>query len=150
MGGYFEREVPIRFAHCDPAGIVFFPQYFVMFNNFIEEWFNEELEIPYSDLLGWRRLGLPTVSLSCDFMRPSKFGDIVTFGLSVHKLGNRSITLHISCIANGEERLRAEQVLVATSLETNKSVPIPADLLERLHIFRGDKEELTAAELRQA
>jgi 4-hydroxybenzoyl-CoA thioesterase len=140
IGGYFEREVPIRFAHCDPAGIVFFPQYFVMFNNFIEDWFNEELEIPYADYLGWRRLGLPTVSLSCEFLRPSKFGDKVKFGLSVHKLGSRSITLHISCFVNGEERLHAEQVLVTTSLETNKAVPIPPDLLERLHAFRGDQD----------
>jgi acyl-CoA thioesterase FadM len=26
----FERPVRIRFAHCDPAGIVFFPQYLVL------------------------------------------------------------------------------------------------------------------------
>jgi 4-hydroxybenzoyl-CoA thioesterase len=138
VGGYFERKVPIRFSHCDPAGIVFFPQYFVMFNNFIEDWFNEELEIPYADYLGWRRLGLPTVKLSCEFLRPSSFGETVSFALSVARLGSRSITLHISCFADGEERLRAEQVLVTTSLETNKAVPIPADLLERLQRFCGE------------
>lgn len=147
IGGYFEQEVPIRFAHCDPAGIVFFPQYFVIFNNFIEDWFNEELRIPYADYLGWRRIGLPTVSLRSEFLKPSKFGEKVKCGLSVHKLGNRSITLHISCFVDGEVRLRAEQVLVTTSLETHNSVPIPQDLLERLQAFRGDKVELIAAEL---
>lgn len=148
IGGYFERKVPIRFSHCDPAGIVFFPQYFVMFNNLIEEWFNEELEIPYADYLGWRRLGLPTVKMTSEFLRPSKFGETVSFALSVAKLGSRSITLHISCFADGEERLRAEQVLVTTSLETNKSVPIPEDLLERLQVFRGEQvgQEAVAAQ----
>ena len=33
----FERDVLIRFSHCDPAGIVFFPQYLVMFNNHVED-----------------------------------------------------------------------------------------------------------------
>ena len=31
----FERPRRIRFAHCDPAGIVFFPQYLVMLNNLV-------------------------------------------------------------------------------------------------------------------
>ena len=34
----FEREALIRFSHCDPAGIVFFPQYLVMFNGLVEDW----------------------------------------------------------------------------------------------------------------
>ena len=28
----FVHEERVRFAHCDPAGIVFFPQYLVMLN----------------------------------------------------------------------------------------------------------------------
>ncbi len=33
----FERPVRIRFSHCDPAGIVFFPQYLVMTNDVLVE-----------------------------------------------------------------------------------------------------------------
>jgi len=36
--GAFTRTVPIRFSHCDPAGIVYFPHYFDMFNGLIEDW----------------------------------------------------------------------------------------------------------------
>ena len=35
---YFERERLVRFSDCDPAGIVFYPQYFVMFNGLVEDW----------------------------------------------------------------------------------------------------------------
>ena len=35
--GAFTRTVPIRFSHCDPAGIVYFPHYFDMFNGLVEE-----------------------------------------------------------------------------------------------------------------
>jgi len=32
----FTRSVPIRFSHCDSAGIVYFPHYFNMFNGLVE------------------------------------------------------------------------------------------------------------------
>jgi 4-hydroxybenzoyl-CoA thioesterase len=41
--GAFTRSVPVRFSHCDPAGIVYFPHYFDMFNGLIEDWYGEEL-----------------------------------------------------------------------------------------------------------
>ena len=33
----FECDKLIRFHHCDPAGIVFYPQYFVLFNELVED-----------------------------------------------------------------------------------------------------------------
>ena len=47
----FERPLRIRFAHCDPAGIVFFPQYLVMVNNLVEDWVDDALGVPYAELL---------------------------------------------------------------------------------------------------
>ena len=44
----FEREQLIRFSHCDPAGIVFFPQYFVLFNGHVEDWFDDGLALGYA------------------------------------------------------------------------------------------------------
>ena len=37
----FKSQKLIRFQHCDPAGIVFYPQYFVLFHELIEDWFND-------------------------------------------------------------------------------------------------------------
>lgn len=37
----FSRARLIRFSDSDPAGVVFYPQYFVMFNGLVEDWFNE-------------------------------------------------------------------------------------------------------------
>jgi 4-hydroxybenzoyl-CoA thioesterase len=51
----------IRFSDCDPAGIVFYPQYFVMFNGLVEDWFDDGLQIGYERLVAQRRIGLPTV-----------------------------------------------------------------------------------------
>ena len=38
-------ERTVRFSDGDPAGIVFFPQYLVMLNGVVEEWFDRALQV---------------------------------------------------------------------------------------------------------
>ena len=137
----FAKRTLIRFSHCDPAGIVFYPQYFVMFNALVEDWFNEALGIDYATFIRERRVGLPTVKLTSEFLRPSRIGEHVEIVLRVARLGRRSIALAIDCVAAGEERLRAEQVLVTTSLDTHRSIDIPADLRARILRFQERTEQ---------
>ena len=40
MAAPFVSQVEVRFRHFDPAGIVFYPRYFEMINDFVEEWFD--------------------------------------------------------------------------------------------------------------
>jgi len=133
-GNAFERERLIRFSDCDPAGIVFFPQYFVMFNGLVEDWVEEGLGVGYRKLVMDRRIGLPTVRLEADFRAVSKMGDRVVLALEVERLGTRSITLNSRCtsLADGELRMQMRQVLVTTSLESHKALEIPQDLREAI------------------
>ena len=124
----FERPLRIRFAHCDPAGIVFFPQYMVMFNGLLEDWFTDGLGIPYGPLVQQRRIGTPTVSLQCDFTAVSRMGDAVTLGLTVLRIGGASFRLAIGCRCGDEERVRMTQVLVTTDLDTHRPLPIADDI----------------------
>jgi 4-hydroxybenzoyl-CoA thioesterase len=124
----FEIEDTIRFAQCDPAGIVFFPQYLVMLNTLHERWFSEGLGVPYHEYIGVRRLGVPTVRLECDFTAISRHGDRVRQRLAVAKLGRTSLELAVEFDSAGELRARFRQVLVCTSLATHKSHPLPDDL----------------------
>ena len=128
-----QRERLIRFSDCDPAGIVFFPQYFVMFNALVEDWLTEDLGIDYHDLIGRRRIGLPTVHLETDFRDVSRMGDHVRLALQLARLGNRSFTLELICTGGaGEVRVAARQVLVTTSLQTHRAIAIPDDLRQAL------------------
>jgi 4-hydroxybenzoyl-CoA thioesterase len=131
----FERPLRIRFAHCDPAGIVFFPQYLVMVNNLVEDWVTEGLGVPFAELLGRRRTGMPTVSLQCEFTAVSRMGDDVMLGLSVEHVGGKSITLRIGCRCGDEQRMSIRQVLVFTSLDTHRAIDIPADLRAAIERF---------------
>lgn len=134
-GELFEVEETVRFAHCDPAGIVFFPQYLVMLNTLHERWFGEALGVPYARYIGERRLGLPTVRLECDFTAVSKLGDRLRQRLAVAKLGRTSLELSVDYDCDGELRARFRQVLVCTSLATHKSYPIPEDLRTAMQRF---------------
>ena len=124
----FERVYPIRFSHCDPAGIVFFPQYLVLFNHLVEDWFTEGLGVDYAQMLGARRIGLPIVRLECDFRAISRMGDAVTFGLVTERVGGRSLTLALTARVADELRVTARQVLVFTDLDTHRAIDLPADV----------------------
>ena len=41
----YRSTVLVRFADCDPAGIVFYPRYMEMFNALVEDWFREGLKL---------------------------------------------------------------------------------------------------------
>lgn len=126
----FCRPRLIRFSDCDPAGIVFYPQYFVMLNGLVEDWVNEGLGLSYHGLVAQRRIGLPTVKLEVDFRAVSRMGDQVMLGLAVERLGSRSLTLQVRCFepVSGEVRMQMQQVLVTTSLDTHRAVAIPDDM----------------------
>jgi len=128
----FRRERLIRFSDCDPAGIVFYPQYFVMFNGLVEDWV-DAMGIGYRHLIADQRIGLPTVRLEADFRAVSRFGDPVTLVLAVERLGARSLTLTLQCVAaDGELRMQMRQVLVTTSLETHRAIDVPAALRDAI------------------
>ena len=136
MGGeVFEAEHAVRFADCDPAGIVFFPQYLVMLNTLHERWFDEALGVPYHDYIGSRRLGLPTVRLECDFTAISRHGDRLRQRLAVVRLGRTSLEVATEFDCAAELRARFRQVLVCTALATHKPHPLPDDVRAAMQRF---------------
>ena len=131
----FVSEKLIRFHHCDPAGIVFYPQYFILFHELLEDWFNRGLGLNYADLISKERRGLPTAHIDCDFRIPSKIGDTVQMQLAVKRVGNTSLTLAVSVRRGTEVRVTANQVLVLISLEDGAVLPIPSPLRERFERY---------------
>ncbi|WP_322994445.1 thioesterase family protein [Castellaniella sp.] len=124
----FERDYRIRFSHCDPAGIVFFPQYLVLFNQLVEDWFTDGLGISYTEMLGPRRIGLPIVRLECDFRAIGRMGETLSFSLAVERVGGKSLTLALEASGNGVLRVASRQVLVFTDLDTHRAISLPEDV----------------------
>lgn len=135
----FETQKLVRFQHCDPAGIVFYPQYFVLFHELIEDWFNEGLRVNYADFIAIQKLGVPTVRMEVDFVAPSEIGDTLKFQLTVKRIGTRSIVLSLAAFAGDALRVQVQQTLVLFSLERRESVAIPDDLRRRLSLFLAEE-----------
>lgn len=135
--GAFTRSVTVRFSHCDPAGIVYFPHYFDIFNGLIEDWYTHELGFNYADMIMGGRYASPFVHIDCDFKVPSRMGEIIDFTLLVEKLGRTSLGIAIVCHRDGLQRLRAHMVTAMMSLETRKPMAIPAPLREKIEAYRA-------------
>lgn len=118
----------VRFADCDPAGIVYFPRYFDMLHEAIEDWYRLCLGIDYWGKLRDARIGFPAVHAACDFLRPSRMGDALELEVRIERIGSRSLTLRIDVWCGAELRVEGKLVSVLTSLDTHASIDIPADL----------------------
>ena len=132
----FTRSVPIRFSHCDPAGIVYFPHYFNMFNGLIEDWYGQELGFDYAELITGDRYGFPIVHLECDFKIPSRIGEVIELTLLVERIGRSSLAIAIVCHRDNIERLRARMVTAMMSLETKKAVSMPDALRNAIESYQ--------------
>lgn len=107
----FTRESKVLFKHCDPAELVFFPRFFEMMNDLVEEFF-DAIGYPFEDF--HREGAIPTVQIEAGFPKPSRHGDRLTFSLWVEKIGRTSSTIRILTESDGETRMtyRATMVLV--------------------------------------
>ena len=132
---WFARDKLIRFNHCDPAAIIFYPQYFVLFHELMEDWFNDALDTNYGEYIRRARLGVPAVRADCEFLTQSRLGDVVCFQLEPVRLGRSSLSFEGEAIGDGELRARAQITVVQMSLETRRAVPFDDRLRAKIGAF---------------
>lgn len=142
MAKVFETQRLVRHGHTDPAGIVFYPRYFEMINETVEDFFREALGRPFGQMHLRNGLGVPTVHIETSFLAPSYCDDVLTFSLRVTRLGRSSVTFDIAAVGNGERRLNASLTIAQVSMKTMKSVPFDESL-------RNDLSAYLAAEARE-
>ena len=142
----FQREILIRFGHCDAAGWVFYPRYFEMISDFVEDWFEDGLEASAPGLFHHKRLLTPSVHFTVDFPRPTKYGDRLTFKLWTAKVGRTSCEVRIEASFHGELRMQAQQVLVFIAATDGRPTPIPPEVASRMKRFMLEPTELPPVE----
>lgn len=105
--GRLEREV--QWGECDPAGIIFYPNYF--------RWFDAGTWALFA-AVGWsaKRIksegfALPLVSASAEFRHPAEQGDRCELRSRIARFGGKSFVV-------SHEVARADGTLMATGTET--------------------------------
>lgn len=132
----FTREIKIRFQHCDPAGIVFYPRYFEMFNQIVEDWFAEGIGMSFQTMHIEHKLGVPLVHAEADFLKASRIGDALDFTLRVLEIRTKSFRLAIEASLRGEARVKAELTLACVKLgEALHSTEVPGFLRSAMECF---------------
>lgn len=123
----FSTTRPLAFGDCDPSGIAYFPSYLHLMVGVLEAFF-ADIGHPWPPMTAERRIGTPTVTLNLTFERPGFHGDLLDFHLEVVAVGRSSLDLRHRVERRGEVLWRADQRIVATSLDTHRPVAWPDDV----------------------
>ena len=90
------RMVRIEWGDCDPAGIVFYPRYFAIFDASTAALFERALGLSkYQQLKTFDFAGYPLVRTRARFLKPTRFGDdlmvdtSISFGRSSFEIEHR-------------------------------------------------------------
>jgi 4-hydroxybenzoyl-CoA thioesterase len=74
----YRRQLTIEWGHCDPAGIVFNPRFFEMFDTSSWMLFETALGVKQQELAStYGIIGIALVDARANFMKPAKFGDAI-------------------------------------------------------------------------
>src|SRR6266849_5369222 len=132
------HPVTIEWGHCDPAGIVYFPNYFSYFDASTNALFLRALGFnKYEMLKRYDIVGIPLVDAGARFIVPSVFGDVVTIESAVADIKRSSFRM--------QHRLLRGETLAVEGHETRvwagrdpadpaklKSKPIPEEVIAKL------------------
>lgn len=135
----FTLPIKIRFAYCDPAGIVFYPRYFEIFNSIVEDWCEQGLGSSFKEMHMQFDYGLPTAHIECSFLKPSELGETLQAQLKVSKIGNTSLHVELSLLGpDGDTRVKAKMVLVLVNLKTRKAISLTEELRRQMMLYMNE------------
>jgi len=132
------RSVRVEWAHCDPAKIVFYPQYLIWFDS-CAAWLFESVGLPTTALFDdYKLVGMPLVDIKVRFLVPSRWGDDVVIESGVSEWRRSSFVVR-------HRLFKADGALAVEGFETRvwavphpddperiKTAPIPAEVVARL------------------
>lgn len=125
-------KVEIQFGDCDPAGIVYYPNYFRFFDNATAGLLSAALGMHKRNWLAHYGIaGIPMVDTGARFIRPSAFGDIVEIRSEITELGRSSFSVKHTLFKDGEVAIEAHEkrVWVVRAEEGGiRSAPLPDDV----------------------
>ena len=132
----FTIEERVLWGDVDAARIIFYGSYIRFFEIAETELFRA-VGLPYSVMFDELDVWLPRVHLECDFHHAAQLDDLLEVSVFVGRFGNKSMRLDFEVRRKGDSLVIADAhfVLVAVRRDTFETVPIPAELRERLAPF---------------
>lgn len=128
--------VEIQFGDCDPAGIVYYPNYFRFFDNATAALFSAALGMSKR---GWLQrfdiAGIPMVDTGATYLKPCRFGDLAEIETSITELGQSSFSVRHVLRIGSEIGVEAHEKRVWAAYDGVggiRAMPLPDDVRKAL------------------
>src|SRR3569623_334520 len=131
------RTLRIEWGDCDPAGIIFYPRYFEIFDSSSAPLF--EAKLGFTKFEMFKRLafaGWPLVRTQARFLKPTRCGDDVA-GESTIGFGRTSFEVTHKLSLKGDLCCECSEKRVWTVRDAEgrlKSQPVPAEVLAKIGV----------------
>ncbi len=96
------RALRVEWGQCDPAGIVFYPQYLIIFDTSTGCLFARTTLSPSAMRKKYGIVGMPVVEVGARFIQPCHFDDNVVVESQVGEWGRSSFTVRHRVLREGE------------------------------------------------
>ncbi len=131
------RQLRIEWGQCDPAGIVFYPQYLIIFDTSTGWLFERTGLTPSAMRRKYRIVGMPIVEVGARFLKPCRFDDEIVVESEVGEWGRSSFTVRHRILNAGALALEGFEKRVWAAADPAqpgaiKAQAVPAEIVASL------------------
>jgi 4-hydroxybenzoyl-CoA thioesterase len=133
----YRRQLTIEWGQCDPAGIVFNPRFFEMFDASTWLLFEAVLGVKSQNLAAtYGIIGIALVDARANFLKPARFGDAIEIASRVSEFRRSSFDVEHRLSVNGELAVEGQETRVwavrdKANSEKIATAAIPADVIAK-------------------
>jgi 4-hydroxybenzoyl-CoA thioesterase len=136
------RTLRIEWGQCDPAGIVFYPQYLIMFDTGTGWLFERTGLSPSLMRKKYGIVGMPVLEVGARFVTPCRFDEDVVIESEIGEWGRSSFTVRHRVLKEGDLALDGFEKRVWAALDPQRpgainSQPVPAEIVASLSDSTG-------------
>ena len=131
------RTVRIEWGDCDPAGIIFYPRYFAMFDHSTGLLISKASGMGKAEMLKHYDFGgYPLVDTKARFIIPTRYGDDVVIESTFTRIGRSSFDIRHNIMKDGKLAVEGNETRAWVESDPNdrtklRSKPLPDDLAAR-------------------
>ncbi len=135
----FITEYRVVYSDCDPFNVVYYANYFTLFERGRTELFRT-MGIPYSNIEK-QGIYVPVSDARCKYKRSARYDDLLSIESTVQELKRASITIAYRIFRNEPRELLAEGYTTHAFVNTEgKPRRIPAEIIESIKAYSGTNE----------
>lgn len=134
MGRTHIHRISVEFGDCDPAGIVFYPNFFRWFDAASRHFF-AACGVPAWRVLEKRNgiIGTPLVSVTSNFRLPASYGEVIDVHTSIEEWRGKTFVMKHAAMRCQQLLCEAREVRVFATRHPDdpariKAVPVPEEI----------------------